>query len=567
MSTSFLKFARYVMVFLMFFSALQGFIFGAPEEQPPSPRLDAPAWPVWVHEHWVWENEGTQESALSHAEGFKDRGIPVGAVIIDRPWATDSNTFIPDPGRYPQLSDYVDIFHSKGIKVIIWATSIVNETASNFNEGKDNGYFLSNGQTVKWWGGKGAFIDYTNPDAVSWWHSQMDNILDMGIDGWKVDGTDPFVMLLVPPTTHEGRLITWFEYKDQCYRDFFDYTREKLGNDRVISARPVDDQLLNVGLPLVSTSRDINFAGWVGDNDNDWGGLQHALNNMFSSAKFNFVSYGSDIGGFRGDGNKYKDVFIRWAQLGAFCPIMENGGGGEHRPWMYDEETLDIYRKYTVLHHELIPYIYSQAAYSYEIVKPTMRPLLGEYTYLFGDNILAAPIFEEGEERTIIFPEGEWIYMFDESVSYTAGIKKLSFTLDEFPAFIRKGAIIPMDVNSSLTGFGTALSKDFTTILMYPDKGSYEFGLYEQNEKGSLISYTKDGGNLNIKCTDTKRQLLFRVFDDNTVTGITSRNGSLQRAYSVEELISMDFGYFEDADGILWIAVKNAVNGLDLEVF
>jgi alpha-glucosidase (family GH31 glycosyl hydrolase) len=246
---------------------------------------------------------------------------------------------------------------------------------------------------------------------------------------------------------------------------------------------------------------------------------------------------------------------------------MENGGGGEHRPWMYDEETLDIYRKYTVLHHELIPYIYSQAAYSYEIVKPTMRPLLGEYTYLFGDNILAAPIFEEGEERTIIFPEGEWIYMFDESVSYTAGIKKLSFTLDEFPAFIRKGAIIPMDVNSSLTGFGTALSKDFTTILMYPDKGSYEFGLYEQNEKGSLISYTKDGGNLNIKCTDTKRQLLFRVFDDNTVTGITSQNGSLQRAYSVEELISMDLGYFEDADGILWIAVKNAVNGLDLEVF
>lgn len=565
MSISFLRFARYIAVFLMLLSSIQGFVFGAPEEEPPLPSLSSPAWPVWVHEHWVWENEGTQESAMAHAEGFTERGIPVGAVIIDRPWATDSNTFIPDPERYPELSDYVDIFHSKGIRVIIWATSIINETASNFSEGKEKGYFLSNGQTVKWWGGKGAFIDYTNPEAVSWWHSQMDNVLDMGIDGWKVDGTDPFVMLLVPPTTHEGRLITWFEYKDQCYRDFFEYTREKLGNDRVISARPVDDQLLNVGLPLVSTSRDINFAGWVGDNDNDWGGLQHALNNMFSSANFNFVSYGSDIGGFRSDGEKHKDVFIRWAQLGAFCPVMENGGGGEHRPWMYDGETLDIYRKYTVLHHELIPYIYSQAAYSYEIVKPTMRPLLGEYIYLLGDNILAAPIFEESEERTIIFPEGEWIYMFDESVSYTAGIKKLTFTLDEFPAFIRKGAIIPMDVSSDATGHGTALSKDYTTVLVYPEKGENKFGLYEESKTGSMISYDKGDTYLNLKCTDTDRSLLFRVYGEPDVSAVSSSKGDLQRTFSMAELTSAQAGYFVDGT-VLWVAVKDAGGGIDIDI-
>lgn len=181
--------------------------------------------------------------------------------------------------------------------------------------------------------------------------------------------------------------------------------------------------------------------------------------------------------------------------------------------------------------------------------------------------LLTAPIFEEGDERTNIFPEGEWIYMFDESVSYTAGIKKLSFPLDEFPAFIRKGAIIPMDVKSSLTGYGTELSKDFTTILMYPNEGESKFGLYEQNEKGALISYNKDGKNLNIKCTDTKRQLLFRVYGETAVNGVTTTNGNLQRAYSMETLVSMDKGYFEDADGILWIAVKNTVNGVDLEVF
>ena len=88
---------------------------------------------------------------------------------------------------YPDLKDYVQLFHSMDIKVIIWATSIVNDTASNFQEGKDNGYFLSGGKTVPWWGGQGALLDYTNPEAVQWWHNQMDNILDMGIDCWKVD--------------------------------------------------------------------------------------------------------------------------------------------------------------------------------------------------------------------------------------------------------------------------------------------------------------------------------------------------------------------------------------------
>jgi len=55
--------------------------------------------------------------------------------------------------------------------------------------------------------GKGALFDYTNPNGLKWWHSQLQQVLDQGIDGWKCDGTDPFIygkLLFVTSTvTHE----------------------------------------------------------------------------------------------------------------------------------------------------------------------------------------------------------------------------------------------------------------------------------------------------------------------------------------------------------------------------
>ncbi len=560
----FVRVSAFLVMIMAAISALSSGAGNFSNVAPPS--LESPAWPIWSHQHWVWENSGTQQSAMQLVDDYRAMGVPVGAVIIDRPWATDSNTFVPDPERYPDLGDYVEAFHDKDVKVIMWATSVVNETASNYQQGKENGYFLNGGKTVKWWGGKGAFIDYTNPEAVNWWHSQMDKVLDMGIDGWKVDGTDPYILLLAPARGYDGKTVSWEQYREQTYRDFFDYTREKLGDDRIISARPVDDQLFKLGIWPSSTTRDINFAGWVGDNDNDWGGLRHALNNMFASAKYNFVSYGSDIGGFRSDDNMYKDVFIRWAQLGAFCPVMENGGGGEHRPWMFDEETLDIYRDYAILHTSLIPYIYSSAAYSYEIEKPTMRPQLGEYMYLLGSDILVAPMFEAGAQREVVFPQGEWIYMFDEKTAYTKGTEKLSFELDEFPVFIRKGAIIPMEIPNNETAFGCPISGGRTTVLVYPEQGQGQFGLYEEDKKGSMLSYTMDEGALTLACTNTDRQLLFRICDERQPLGITlPEGGAISEAASMQELSSMSEGYLYE-NGVLWIAISDITQGTQIRI-
>ena len=73
---------------------------------------------------------------------------------------------------------------------------MIDEDSSNYQEGLENNYFLNNGTLIRWWHGTGALLDYSNPAALEWWHNQMKPVLDIGIDGWKCDGTDPYVFFL-----------------------------------------------------------------------------------------------------------------------------------------------------------------------------------------------------------------------------------------------------------------------------------------------------------------------------------------------------------------------------------
>lgn len=63
--------------------------------------------------------------------------------------------------------------------------------------------------------------------------------LSLDIDGWKCDGTDPYILELVVARGKKG-IVTRREYSEAYYGDFFDYTRQILGDDRLIMSRPVD---------------------------------------------------------------------------------------------------------------------------------------------------------------------------------------------------------------------------------------------------------------------------------------------------------------------------------------
>lgn len=419
----------------------------------------APPWPEWAFHHWVWEDESTQESAIALVDDYLAHDIPVGAIIIDSPWETSYNSFVFDRALFPDPQGMIDYFHSRGVRVFLWMVSAINLDSPLYAEAAAAGYFtqtdaVSGPGVVDWWKGDGSLIDFFNPAAVQWWHRQMDEAIALGIDGWKCDGIDPQI-IYAPYSAYLERDIGRNEYGFAYYRDAFDYLREKLGDDRLITARPLDNLGTDTGAEIWTYAPiDISWAGWVGDQDSDFGGIRAALSNMYWSSELGYVAHGSDIGGYREDYARWpehgrpKDAFIRWAQLGAFSPVMENGGDGEHRPWMFDQETTVIYRRFVELHYALIPYMMKHGANAFDDGESLTTYLRKEdYSYLLGPDVFVAPMLEEGTTRTVTFPEGEWIYLFDATKEFEGGMEAtVEVPLDEFPAFVRKESDVARDM-------------------------------------------------------------------------------------------------------------------------
>jgi alpha-glucosidase (family GH31 glycosyl hydrolase) len=419
------------------------------------PKSSTPqaAYPDWAHDHWVWLSSpvANQNSMLQLVKDYQKYDIPVGAVDLDSMWSTGVNNFKWDTNKYPNATWMIEQFHSMGIRVILWVTSMVDSDSDNYQYAYEHLYLLNDGELIKWWHGKGALFDYTNPNGLKWWHSQLQSVLDQGIDGWKCDGTDPFIYELVVPIGYAG-IVSPRDYANMYYRDFLYYSR-KTNPNALIMSRPVDSY---GPIYWQFSPRDVVLSGWVGDQDPTFDGLQRALENYFHSAWDGYVNFGSDIGGYRtGPGvlGRTKELFIRWAQLGAFSPLMENGGNKEHRPWMFDDETLQIYRNFVKIHMSLKPYFLTVGsnalASNYSAITPMSKYtfVVTNWNYLLGPDVFVAPIVKNSTARSVEFPAGsDWADWWNSSLIYRGGsTAELTVPLASYPVFKRVGSLIPMN--------------------------------------------------------------------------------------------------------------------------
>lgn len=431
--------------------------------------------PAWAFGHIVWEDSiNTRQSAERLVREYKDHDIPVDAIIIDSPWSTSYNDFTWDEGRYPQAANMIENFDKQGVRTILWTTGNVNDqdrkgdtsVGHNYNLPfvQEKGYAVNDGNIYHWWKGEGVHIDFTNKKAVKWWYGQLDKAYTKGVYGWKVDQGEFWLDSLVKTSKGE---MTQVDFRPYYYDAMYDYTRSK-NDESIIIARPYSHQ--------GGFAASINKVqmGWCGDFSGNWRGIRQQMDNIYQSAQKGYGAIAMEVGGFY-MGRSNKEQFIRYYQIGCMTGCMinggENGAFSNHLPWWYDEQVTKGYRFCVNLHRQLAPYKFSTVVdahlYGGSLIQNSS---IEEMSHQVGTDIFTKAFVSDDKIIRFHLPkDGTWVDFWD-GKEYSGGQEiSRSYSLDEFPLYIRKGAILPMNIDNTVTGIGDSSMVGKRVFYIVPD--------------------------------------------------------------------------------------------------
>jgi hypothetical protein len=244
--------------------------------------------------------------------------------------------------------------------------------------------------------------------------------------------------------------------------------------------------------------------GFSGDTYSTWDSLAFQPYFTATAANVGFGYWSHDIGGHM-PGPVDPELYTRWVQFGAFSPILRThttkNPQAERRIWAYPPEFSEPMRNAFLLRYSLIPYIYTSSRHTYDTGVSFFRPMYYDYPdaeeaysfreqYLFGDDMLVAPVVEARAADTrlssekIWLPPGDWVEWFSGRKLHGPATMERSFTLDEIPVYVKAGAIIPMQPPMSHTGEKRV---DPLILTLFPGKGQGETRVYE--DAGNSVGY------------------------------------------------------------------------------
>ena len=248
--------------------------------------------------------------------------------------------------------------------------------------------------------------------------------------------------------------------------------------------------------------------GFSGDTVVSWKSLAYQPYFTASAANVAYGWWSHDIGGHMG-GMEDKELYARWVQFGAVSPILRLHATKnpfiDRVPWAYDAETFQLIRSAMRFRHTLVPYLYTMAQRNEVAGLPLITPLYYEYPadesaylaenqYLFGDQLMAAPVVTPLDpdlnlsRQLVWFPPGEWFNFFNGERIAGGQWKAVYSGLEEIPLFAKAGAIVPLAAESSENG---TANPDSIDLVVFPGADG-TFTLYEDD--GVSQKYLTTGG-------------------------------------------------------------------------
>lgn len=454
---------------------------------PLPPRF---AFGAWWSRYWAYSDQEIEEII----KGFHENDVPLDVFVIDMDWhptfgmqwgAMDASNhqkgwtgYSWNKLLFPDPDQFLAKLHADGLK-----TSLNLHPASGIQPWEEHYPEMARAMGIDPASKQYVPFDITDKKFATNYMNLIHHPLEkQGIDFWWLDWQQE------PTTKMAGVTPTWW----LNYVHFTDQQRE--------GHRPL---LFHRWGGLGNHRFQIGFSG---DTVSVWPSLAFQPWFTATAANVGYAYWSHDIGGHM-PGAVEPELYTRWVQFGAFSPILRThttkNPESERRIWAYPEPYSEVLRSTFQLRYALLPYIYTEARRTYDTGVAFLRPLYYDWPesdeayaskneYIFGDQMLVAPVVAAAERVTglaaekVWLPKGEWIEWPTGKHFTGPTTVDRDFSIEQIPVYVKAGAIIPMQPPMQHTGEKPV---DPLILNVWPlaDKSTSSYSVYE--DAGNTIDY------------------------------------------------------------------------------
>ena len=426
----------------------------------------------------------SREEVLAEAKTFREKKLPCDALIYlgtgfcPSGWNTENGSFVWNSRVFPDPKEMLDELHRENFKAVVHVVILSDKLHGTVHDPCEVSRFDEEAASCHW--------DAHRKDFA------------LGVDGWWPDEGDPLDVA--------SRLV-----RNRMYWEGPQIDRP---NERAYA-------LHRNG--YAGMQRYASFL-WSGDVRSTWETLKTHIPIALNTALSGIPYWGTDIGGFVPSPEFTAELYVRWFQFGAFCPLFRchgrtwklrlpwgwntgdpgpveinnyNGAATPDSSQLHDARVEPICRKYLELRYRMLPYLYSAVHECATNGMPIMRALWLYFPddpkavdcgdeYLWGKSILVAPVVEKGAtNRRVYLPRGGWYdFWTHERLEGGREIDR-GVDLETIPLYVRAGSILPLGPVKQFTGDKV---DEPLSVLIYPGADA-AFLLYEDD--GTSFNYRK----------------------------------------------------------------------------
>jgi len=425
-----------------------------------------------------------RDEILAEAKTFREKKLPcdgliyLGTGFCPSGWNTANGSFAWNSRVFPDPKEMIEELHKEHFRVALHAVILSDKLRG----------------TVR---APCELSQFDEQEASCYWNAHRKDFA-MGVDGWWPDEGDPLDI--------SSRLVRNRMYWEGPQLD-----------------RPNERPFALHRNGYAGMQRYASFL-WSGDVYSTWETLKIQVPIGINTSLTGIPYWGTDIGGFVPTKEFTAELYLRWFQFGAFCTLFRSHGRTWklRLPWgwntgdpgpveinnyngaaipdpsqLHNAQVEPICRKYLELRYRLLPYLYSAVRECSTTGMPVMRALWLHYPddaraaacgdqYLFGKNLLVAPVVEKGATtRQVYLPRGSWYdFWTGEPIQGGREISR-DVSLDIMPLYVRAGSILPL---GPIKQYTTERVDQPLSVSIYPGTDG-SFLLYEDD--GTSFNYRK----------------------------------------------------------------------------